>query len=88
MNKAKVVYRPVGWLMGMAGGALAGALHTRIWKAVDPSGDAPDAMDEARGWREILLAAAIQGAIFAVVKAAVDRGGAVAVRRATGDWPG
>ncbi|MFE7187149.1 DUF4235 domain-containing protein [Streptomyces erythrochromogenes] len=32
--------------------------------------------------------AAIQGAIFAVVKASVDRSGAVAVRRLTGTWPG
>lgn len=32
-------------------------------------GDAPDATDEDRTWRQILIAAAIQGAIFAVVKA-------------------
>ncbi len=38
-------------------------------------------------WGEVLTAAALQGAIFAVVKAAVDRGGAAGVRRLTGEWP-
>ena len=50
-------------------------------------GEAPNATDEDRGWGEILAAAALQGAIFAVVRAAVDRGGAVGVRRLTGRWP-
>jgi hypothetical protein len=29
----------------------------------------------------------LQGAIFAVVKALVDRGGAASVRKLTGQWP-
>jgi hypothetical protein len=29
----------------------------------------------------------LQGAIFAVVKALVDRGGATGVRKMTGQWP-
>ena len=35
-----------------------------------------------------LLAATLQGAIFAVVKAAVDRGAAEATRTPIGKWPG
>ena len=35
----------------------------------------------------MLLAATIQGAIFGVVKAAVDRGGATGYRKVTGEWP-
>ncbi|CAL9278567.1 hypothetical protein SUDANB135_00024 [Streptomyces sp. SudanB135_2055] len=50
--------------------------------------DAPDATDEERGWGEAVAAAVLQGAIFAGVKAAVDRGGAAATRRLTGAWPG
>jgi hypothetical protein len=41
-----------------------------------------------RGYGEVLLAAALQGAIFAFVKAALDRGAAVATRKVTGFWPG
>src|SRR5439155_468684 len=48
---------------------------------------AQDAVDEVRSWTEILIAAALQGAIFAIVKAAVDRGSAKGVRQLTGSWP-
>ena len=49
--------------------------------------EAPEATAEEYSWAEVLAAAALQGAIFAVVKAAVDRGGAVGVRKLTGSWP-
>jgi hypothetical protein len=38
--------------------------------------------------KEIFVAAAIQGAIYAVVRTAVDRQGARLYQRWTGDWPG
>ncbi|MDR7274072.1 DUF4235 domain-containing protein [Catenuloplanes atrovinosus] len=82
-----LAYKPVGILAGVAAGAIAGALFKEVWKLAGNDDDAPNATDEDRGWGEILVAAAIQGAIFAVVKAAVDRGGAVGVRRVTGHWP-
>ncbi|MEU9506263.1 DUF4235 domain-containing protein [Micromonospora sp. NPDC048170] len=83
----KAAYKPVGVLMGIAAGTIAGAIFRQVWKATAGDGDAPSATDEDRGWGEILAAAALQGAIFAVVRAAVDRGGAVGVRRITGSWP-
>ncbi|MEU7908486.1 DUF4235 domain-containing protein [Actinoplanes sp. NPDC049118] len=83
----KIAYRPVGWLAGAGAGAVAGLLFKQTWKLVGHDDDAPNATDEDRGWGEILLAAAIQGAIFALVKAAVERAGATGVRRATGEWP-
>ncbi|OON74740.1 DUF4235 domain-containing protein [Streptomyces tsukubensis] len=87
MNRAQVLYKPVGLATGMLGGMLATAVFKRTWKAVTGEGDAPDAMDKDRSWGEILATAAVQGAIFSTVKAAVDRGGAVTVRRLTGTWP-
>ncbi|OII59720.1 hypothetical protein BJP40_28790 [Streptomyces sp. CC53] len=86
-QKQKVLYRPVGLLLGMAAGAAASALFTQIWKVVGRGSDAPDALDEDRDWQEVLLAAALQGAVFAAVRAAVNRSGAVGVRRLTGTWP-
>ena len=83
----KVAYKPLGILMGIAAGALAGVVFKQVWKLAAGDGDAPNATDEDRGWGEILAAAALQGAIFAIVKAAVDRGGATGVRKLTGDWP-
>ncbi|MGW0122153.1 DUF4235 domain-containing protein [Streptomyces sp. NPDC003327] len=88
MGALKIAYRPVGLALGAVSGMVAGALFKQAWKKIGHDTDAPDATDENRSWGEILLAAALQGAIFAAVKAAVDRGGAVTTRRLTGTWPG
>ena len=84
----KLLYKPTGMLVSVLGGVVAGAVFKRVWKVAAREDDAPKATDAQRGWREILLAAALQGAIFAVVKAAVDRGAAAGTRRLTGVWPG
>jgi Protein of unknown function (DUF4235) len=83
----KVAYKPVGILLSVAAGAVAGLIFKQVWKLASGDDDAPNATDEDRGWGEIVAAAAIQGAIFAVVKALVDRGGATSVRKLTGNWP-
>jgi hypothetical protein len=83
----KLAYKPVGLLLGIGAGALAGAIFKQVWKMAAGDDDAPNATDEERSWGEILAAAALQGAIFAVVRAAVDRGGAAGVRKVTGSWP-
>jgi hypothetical protein len=88
MNLTKVGYKPVGMLLGIAAGAIAGAIFERVWSAVSGADEAPEATDQDHSWGEILAAAALQGAIFAAVRAAVSRGGAVGVRRLTGQWPG
>ena len=83
----KIAYKPVGLLLGIAAGSIAGFAFKEVWKVVSGDDDAPNATDEDRGWGEILVAAAIQGLIFSVVKAAVDRGGATSVKKLTGSWP-
>ncbi|MFD9083308.1 DUF4235 domain-containing protein [Streptomyces erythrochromogenes] len=87
MKASTVAYKPVGTALGALGGVLAGMAFKQVWKRLGHDDDAPNATDEDRSWREILIAATLQGAVFAVVKAAIDRGGAVAVRRLTGTWP-
>jgi hypothetical protein len=88
MKASKLVYKPVGFALGAVSGALAGGLYKQAWKMLGHHENAPDATDEQRTWQEVLIAATLQGAIFAGVKAAVDRAGAVATRRLTGNWPG
>ncbi|MER5928147.1 DUF4235 domain-containing protein [Streptomyces mirabilis] len=88
MKAAKIAYKPVGLALGAASGMVAGAAFKQAWKMLGHDEDAPDATDEDRSWNEVLLAATLQGAIFAAVKAAVDRAGATATRRLTGTWPG
>jgi hypothetical protein len=84
---SKIAYKPVGLLLGVGAGAVAGFVFKEVWKLASGDDDAPNATDEDRGWGEVLAAAALQGAIFALVKAVVDRGGAAGVRKLTGKWP-
>jgi hypothetical protein len=84
----KLLYKPFSLLVSVLGGVLAGAIFKRVWKLAAGEDEAPKATDAQRGWREVLLAATLQGAIFALVKAVVDRGVAEGVRRFTGTWPG
>ncbi|MDX3248867.1 MULTISPECIES: DUF4235 domain-containing protein [unclassified Streptomyces] len=86
-RKLPLVYQPVGFVLGWASGALAGLAFRKVWMAIRNEDDAPDALDRDRGWGEILLAAAIQGAIFAAARSAADRTGAKAIERSTGVWP-
>ncbi|MFH9298238.1 DUF4235 domain-containing protein [Streptomyces sp. NPDC017520] len=87
MKGAKIAYKPVGLVLGAVSGMIAGAAFRQTWKLIEGEGDAPDALDEGRPWGQILLAAAVQGAVFSVVKAAVERSGAQVTRRVTGTWP-
>ncbi|MFF2515267.1 DUF4235 domain-containing protein [Streptomyces sp. NPDC058086] len=85
--KLPLPYKPLGFALGWASGALAGIAFRATWKAIRHEEDAPDALDKDRGWGEVLLAAALQGALFAVARSAADRTGAKAVERSTGVWP-
>jgi Protein of unknown function (DUF4235) len=83
-----VSYKAVDLIAGMIGGLVVGLIFNRAWSVIEQGDDAPKPTDEQRGWREILLAAGLQGATFAVVKAAIDRGIAERTRKLTGIWPG
>jgi hypothetical protein len=86
-KKIPLVYRPVGIVLGLVSGALAGRAFRATWKAIRHEDNAPDALDRDRGWAEVLLAAALQGALFAVARSAADRTGAKVIERSTGVWP-
>lgn len=84
----KLLYKPVSMLASVLGGMPAGAIFKKAWKIIGPEDDMPEAADARRSWRQVMLAAALQGAIFAAVKAAVDRSAAAGTRKLTGVWPG
>lgn len=86
-TSSKLLYKPIGLGAGLLGGVISSAIFHQVWKLVARQDEAPTATQKQYGWREVLLAAALQGAIFGVVKAAIDRGGAEGFRRLTGEWP-
>ena len=84
----KLLYRPLGMAVSVLGGVLAGKAFGQVWKLISGDKEAPTPTQQDRKWSEVLLAATVQGAIFGLVKAAIDRGGATGYDKLTGEWPG
>jgi hypothetical protein len=85
---AQVIYKPLGLVVSVLGGVFAGMVFKQAWRMIAGEEAAPSATAQDRRWSEVLVAAALQGAVFGLVKAAVDRAGAQGFARATGAWPG
>jgi len=89
-TSAKILYRPWGLIGSLVGGLIAGQIFQQVWKYLVPTDtdDAPKPLESEYRLRQILVAAVIQGAIFSVVRALINRGGARLFQRWTGEWPG
>ncbi|MFF0818541.1 DUF4235 domain-containing protein [Rhodococcus sp. NPDC003318] len=85
---SKAMYKPLSLVTSVIGGIVAGLIFQQLWKQVgDNDLEAPDPKDLSRSVREVLVAAALQGAVFGIVKAAVDRAGASGYRSLTHENP-
>jgi hypothetical protein len=84
---ARLLYKPVGMALGMGASALSGLAFRQVWRRISGTNATPDARSPEWDWAEVLLAAALQGAIYSAVRAAVDRAGAQGLGLAVGDWP-
>ena len=78
---AKLAYKPIGLFFGMVGGLLAGKVFGVIWKKISNEDETPQPLSDDYSTREVLLAATLQGAVFGLIKTAVDRYGMKGVRR-------
>ena len=84
----KMLYKALGLLAGMLGGMVASAIVGKVWKLTPGHDEAPEAIDTRRSWGESLTAAALQGAIFAVIRAAVERATVASAEKLAGEQPG
>jgi hypothetical protein len=89
-RSAKILYRPWGLVASLVGGLIAGQIFQRLWTVMDPdsSEDPPKPLESEYRLPKILVAALVQGAIFSVVRAVINRAGARLFERWTGEWPG
>jgi hypothetical protein len=85
---SKAMYKPLSIASSVAGGLLAGAVFNQIWKRIDDSNEEPpDPKDLNRSGRAALSAAALQGLVFGLVRAAVDRAAARGYRAVARENP-
>ncbi len=80
----KAEYKSLSIATGILAGALAGVAFTRIWRAISDEDEAPEPTSLDHDIRQVLVAGALQGAIFGLVKAAISRVTATSYRRFTG----
>jgi hypothetical protein len=59
----KVLYKPLSLLVSALGGVLASLAFKQLWKRATGEEDSPSATDREYSWREVVLAAAVQGAV-------------------------
>ena len=86
----KMLYRPFALVLSTAGGLIAARVSQEVWMRArhHHRRHAPTPLESQYNVRQILVAAAVHGAVFGVVKAGIDRAGARAFQRWTGEWPG
>lgn len=79
-----VIYKTLSLGTGILGGAVAGALVNRVWGQFSDRNEMPDPTALDLRFRKALVAGAVQGLIFGVVKTALARTTARGYRRLTG----
>ena len=84
----KLLHKPLGMIASVLGGLLAAKVFAQLWRLLPGTSEsAPASTDRDHGWKEIAIAAALQGAVYGGVKAIIDRASARGFERATGAWP-
>ncbi|MDP9377653.1 MAG: DUF4235 domain-containing protein [Actinomycetota bacterium] len=83
----KLIYKPIGIVLGLFGALLGRRLFNFAWSKIDAE-DPPKATTQEVSWQKLLTAAALQGMIFKTTRVVVDRYGARSWAYLTGTWPG
>ncbi len=87
MSVEKVIFTPVSVISGLLAGLIATQIFERLWSLIDDQ-EPPDPKHRDIDWAKLAVAMLLQGAIFRLVRAAVDHGARRGFQRWTGAWPG
>jgi Protein of unknown function (DUF4235) len=82
-----LIYKPIGIILGILGGIAGRQAFNQVWQRIDAE-EPPEPTTRDTSLRRVILAVGLQGAIFAVVKMFIQRGGARAWQHLLGVWPG
>jgi hypothetical protein len=83
----KFLFMPISIGGGLLAGMFARKVFDQIWGLFDEE-EPPDSKYREIDWPKLLIAAALQGAIFRALKEATDHASRRAFERTTGTWPG
>jgi hypothetical protein len=83
----KVLFAPVGIGAGLVAGFAAQKAFEALWGVFDDEA-APQPDQREVAWPKLLAALAIEGAVFRIVKGAVDHSARSGFASLTGSWPG
>ena len=82
-----ILYKPFGLIAGILAGLLSSRIFNFLWSRIDDQ-DPPKANTRVAPMGKVLAAAALQGMVFKMVRAGVDRKMAQGTHYLTGVWPG
>ena len=83
----KLLFTPFSIIAGLLAGFAGKKIFEQVWGVIDDE-EPPESEHRDATWTKVIIAAALQGAIFRATKEAVDRGARTAFANATGTWPG
>jgi len=83
----KLIYKPFGIILGILAALVGKRAFNFAWTKIDDE-DPPKATTEEAAWPKLLVAAALQGVVFKLIRVVVDRYGARGFQYLTGVWPG
>jgi hypothetical protein len=83
----KLLFAPIGIIGGLAAGFVGKKVFEQAWSIVDDE-DPPKPDEREATVGKLVLAAALEGAVFRAVRALFDHGTRSAFASVTGSWPG
>lgn len=83
----KLLFAPFSIVSGWLAGLVGRKLFERAWALIDDS-DPPLPKQRSAGWPKLLAALLLEGAVFRVVRGAVDHAARRGFTALTGSWPG
>jgi hypothetical protein len=84
---ARIFFAPLSIVAGLIAGAIARKLSDALWGVFDDK-EAPEPEHSDAPWPKLITSLALEGAVFATVRGAVDHMARSQFARATGVWPG
>jgi hypothetical protein len=84
---SKLIFLPMRLFAGLLSGIVGKKLFERLWAAIDAQ-EPPQPEYRRIDIRKLILALAIEGGLFRVLRGLADHGSRSAFARLTGSWPG